>query len=233
MTIITNPDANVQITHQDVKDFFLNTLGIDLTGKHLVIRYDGIGRIAEIDVDVVLTSPQTGQVEDEFYTMSINSIITALLTPASATAFLTDQGASSPTTIPISGADVLTDIDITADWNLGADASQFTLTDADTGEIQYTGTVPRTVMVSYSATLSVTNSFDHIYATLMRTPDGGSKTEIPGSRIYTETINGNDGQPISGSITILLQPLDKLKINVANNDNSTDLMVSVATMAVE
>ncbi len=232
MTLITNPDANIRTTIQDVQDFFLNILGIDISTKALSITYDGIGRIAQIDVDQTLTGPESDQVIDEFFIMSLKSIILSLLTPANATSFLTDQGASTPTAITIGAADTLTDITIVDNWNLGADASLFTLTNDDTGEVQYTGTVPKTVMVTFALTYSVVSSFDHIYSAIMRTPDGESATEVPGTRIHTETINGSDGQSTSNCAAILLQPLDKLKINVANSDGMTDIEVSIATMCV-
>lgn len=232
MTVITNSDTDVTKTVKDVQDFFSATLGIDISAKHLVVKRDSEGRIYDIDVDVSLTAPQIALVEAEFFKLSIASIIAALFISASATSILDDQVAS-PIVIPINNPNVLTDINIPGAWNLGADASQFTLVDADTGEIQYTGTVPRTVLVAFNLTFSIVAQFDNIYAVLMRTPDGGSASEVPGSRIYTETVNSNSGQGTSSIVAITLQPLDKLKINIANNDDDTNIEVTIATLTVK
>lgn len=240
MTVITNPDptiSSIENGDAEVRDFFLNDLSIDLTGKSLRISYDSLNRINEIDVDptVVLTGPQIIQVQDEFYGMSVNTIISSLgvSDPASATVFLTDQGAMTPATITITTQSELTDLTVAAAWNIGANSNLFTLTDANTGELRYDGTTSRIFTIHYAATLGVTNSFDHIFAAIMRTPDAGVKAEIPESRLYLETINGSEGMPLSNSITFKLDPLDKIKINGANDDGTTNLQITVGTMAVK
>ncbi len=241
MTLITNPDPTVFVVNDEdfdvtVRAFFLSDLSIDLTGIALSISQDTIGRIMSIDVDVALTGPQITQVQDEFFDMmSIDSIIAALGTaiPASATTFLTDQGSSTPTAITITTQDELTDLTVVGGWNIGAVHPLFSLVDVDTGEIQYDGTTVRTFTIHYAATMGVTNQFDHIYLSVMRTPDAGVKAEIVESRLYLETINGSEGMPISNSVTFTLDPLDKIKINGANADGTTNLQITVGTMAVK
>jgi len=242
MTVITNPDPTVfSATNNfdaDVRAFFDTTLGIDLTGKSLSIGQDTIGRIMSIDVDptVSMTGPQITQVQDEFFNMmSIDSIIAALGTavPALATVFLTDQGHDTPAVITITTQDELTDLTVVGGWNIGADHPLFTLVDADTGEIRYDGTTARIFTIHYAATMGVTNQFDHIYLSLMRTPDAGVKAEIVESRLYLETINGSEGMPLSNSVTFKLDPLDKIKINGANGDGTTNLQITVGTMAIK
>jgi len=241
MTIITNPDSVIISTTSGDVDVraFLNTLpGVNMAGKFLRLDYDPFGRITEIEVDptVTLSAQDIIDIQDEFYKISLDTIIAALdsiTAPPSATAHLTDQGASTPATITIGTQDQLTDISITDDWNLRPDSIDFSLTDDDTGELQYTGTVSKIVKISYSVNTGVTNSFDHVYSALMLTPDGGSKGEILGSRMNTETINGSNGMPIGNSITIKLDPLDKIKINIANADGTTNMTVSAATMSVK
>lgn len=164
-----------------------------------------------------------------------NSILNPglLLEPPSATAFLTDQGSDTPATIIITTQNELTDLSVTGAWSIGVDHPLFTLVDNNTGELQYDGLVSRIFTIHYSLTLGVTNSFEHVFASIMRTPDAGVKAEIPESRMYLETINGSDGMPLSNSITFKLDPLDKIKINGANADGMINLAVTIATMAIK
>lgn len=242
MTVITNSDPDLFVTDDNVKQWFADET-IDITGKFLRITRDSIGNILEIDVDVVLTAQQQTDFAEEFFPMSIPTIeselgilegLVALLTnPPNATSYLTDQTPSSPAVIIISAADTLTDVSVTSNWNLGAGNILFTLLDSSTGEIRYDGTIPLTVKINYGLTFGVVSSFDNIYAALVRTPDGGSAAEIPGSRSYIETINGSDGISVSGCVTITLQPLDAIKLQVANDDGTTNIMVTVATVAIK
>lgn len=240
MTIITNPDpTSSSFVNGDalVRTFFNDILLIDLTGKSLKLAFDELGRINEIDLDstVSLSAGEITQVQNEFYGMSVDTIINSLgvSDPPLATVFLTDQGAMSPAIIPITTQSELTDLTVVSGWNIGADSNLFTLVDADTGELRFDGLTSKIVTIHYAATIGVTNQFDHVFLSIMRTPDGGSKAEIPESRMYLETINTSDGMPISNTITFKLDPLDKIKINGANDDGTINLQISIATMAVK
>lgn len=239
MTVIVNNDPTIdESINADVlvRDFFLNTLAIDLTGKSLKLTFDQIGRINEIDVDptVSLTAPQIIQVQNEFYGLSVDTIINSLgtSTPAHITTYLTGFDSENPLTVTTGGEDIPSDIVSVDNWSVDI-SNDFTVTDDDIGEVQYTGIIPITRLVSFSISLaSVSGTNRRVYGDIMRKPDAGSYSEVAGSRVHTDDSANNDVKNTSITIRMTINPLDKLKTNVGKMIGTQNIIVSNASLTV-
>ncbi len=232
MVVITNPDPDIFVTDDDVKQFFANE-GIDITGIRLRISRGPNGKITEIEVNTALTAPQQDAFKAQFFSSSVETIIAliaAINNPPNMTIYLSDQTPDSPITIPISASKTPTDILVPDNWWEQADFLDFEIVDDDTGEIKYIGDHNIIVTINYSGTIAAGG--ENIFLTIMRKIDGESYLEQTGSRMYSFSSNSNDGQTVSGNMTLRLQPNDTIKLNVGNYDNDDDIQITTATMSV-
>lgn len=233
MTTITNSTFNQDETDKTIRTFF-NGIGVDLTGKSLVVKYDAIGKIKEIIVDPSVTlSPEN--IEDfrvEFFDMSIERIIDILLRPTLCTAHIT--GIDATTALRLSGVagNTPTDLTTVAGWSFILE-KDFVLTDADIGEVQYTGLIKRTVPISYSTSLTTVGGGNKlVFANLMRKTGAAVYTEMTGSRIFGDDSANGLFRNLSNRFFINVFPQEKFKLNVGKGTGTNDIDISNALFTI-
>lgn len=240
MTVIVNNDPTTDDMENGdalVREFFLNTLVIDLTGKSLKLTFDALGRINEIDLDptVSLSAAEITQVQDEFYEMSVDTIINSLGTTSESshiTTYITGLDIDIP--LEITPSVMNTPIDIVAVDSWVVDVSKdFTVTDDDVGEVQYNGIVPITLPVSYTASLTtVSGNTRVVFTDIMRKPDAGSYAEVPGSRAFTDDDSNGNVKNIHNRMFIIINPLDKLKVNMGQTNGTNKMLIGDAGLTI-
>lgn len=155
----------------------------------------------------------------------------ALMNPSYITTYLPTLGVNDEE-VTIVTQDTPVDVDITSLW-ASTENNGLVLTDTNIGEIQNPNATPMTVLASYSMSMaSDGGAAKVVFGILMRTPDGGATTKVPGSTSFSEAGVTNGSTCCSLSMVITLAPLEKLKVNIGKLVGNENIDVLAGTFTV-